>query len=104
MSSLVKSHNRSFLRKQESRETKEKTGFPLKNCGNDSNISNVALPLNSLVIIQMKRVRQYNNLLCYSLAHFILITLLLLITAGCGGCGGGGGSGSVSIGGESHTY
>jgi len=49
MSSLVKSHNRSFLRKQESRETKEKTGFPLKNCGNDSNISNVALPLNSLV-------------------------------------------------------
>jgi len=49
MSSLVKSHNRSFLRKQESRETKEKTGFPLKNCGNDSNISNVLLLMNSLV-------------------------------------------------------
>ena len=57
MSSLVKSHNRSFLPRieirdklqQESRETKEKTGFPLKNCGNDSNISNVALPLNYLV-------------------------------------------------------
>jgi hypothetical protein len=48
MSSLVKSRNRSFLRKQESRKTNEKTGFPLKNCGNDGNISNVALLLNSL--------------------------------------------------------
>jgi len=50
MSSLVKPHNWSFLRKQESRKIKEKTGFPLKNCGNDGNISNVLLLMNSLVI------------------------------------------------------
>ena len=49
MSSLVKPHNWSFLRKQESRKIKEKTGFPLKNCGNDGNISNVLLLMNSLV-------------------------------------------------------
>jgi len=49
MSSLVKPHNWSFLRKQESRKIKEKTGFPLKNCGNDGNISNVLLFMNSLV-------------------------------------------------------
>jgi TolB-like protein len=36
---------------QESRKTKEMAGFPLKNCGNDRNISNVALLLNSSVII-----------------------------------------------------
>ena len=53
MSSLVKSRNRSFLRKQESRKTNEKTGFPLKNCGNDGNISNVALLLNSLLTPKM---------------------------------------------------
>ena len=35
MSSLVKPRNRSFLRKQESRKIQEKTGFPLKDCGND---------------------------------------------------------------------
>ena len=58
ISSLVKSHNRSFLRKQESRETKEKTGFPLKNCGNDGNISNVALPLNYLVVEAINREKQ----------------------------------------------
>src|SRR4030042_3513732 len=52
MSSLVKPHNWSFLRKQESRKIKEKTGFPLKNCGNDGNISNVLLLMNSLVILQ----------------------------------------------------
>jgi len=50
MSSLVKPHNWSFLRKQESRKIKEKTGFPLKNCGNDGNISNVLLLMNSLVL------------------------------------------------------
>jgi len=53
MSSLVKSRNRSFLRRQESRKTKEKTGFPLKNCGNDENINNVALLLNSLINSKM---------------------------------------------------
>jgi len=50
MSSLVKPHNWSFLRKQESRKIKEKTRFPLKNCWNDGNISNVLLLMNSLVI------------------------------------------------------
>ncbi len=35
MNSLVKPHKQSFLRKQESRKTKENTGFPLKDCGND---------------------------------------------------------------------
>jgi len=39
----------SFLRRQESRKTKEKTGFPLKNCGNDGNISGVLLLMVSLV-------------------------------------------------------
>ncbi len=61
MSSLVKSRNRSFLSRikvrdklqQESRKTKEKTGFPLKNCGNDENINNVALLLNSLINSKM---------------------------------------------------
>ena len=42
MSSLVKPHKQSFLRKQESRKNKENTGFPLKNCGNDGK-SNVLL-------------------------------------------------------------
>jgi len=55
MSSLVKPHNWSFLRKQESRKTKEKTGFPLKNCGNDGNISNVLLLMNSLVIVKSEK-------------------------------------------------
>src|SRR3989338_741630 len=32
---IVKPHKQSFLQKQESRKTKENTGFPLKNCGND---------------------------------------------------------------------
>ena len=41
-SSLVKPHKRSFLRKQESRKTKENTGFPPKDCGNDGE-TNVAL-------------------------------------------------------------
>ncbi len=35
MNSLVKPHKQSFLRKQESRKTKENTGFPPKDCGND---------------------------------------------------------------------
>ncbi len=35
MSSLVKLHKQSFLRRQESRKNKESTGFPLKDCGND---------------------------------------------------------------------
>src|SRR4030065_1561522 len=51
MSSLIKSHNRSFLRKQESRKTKEKTGFPLKNCGNDKNISNILSLMVSLLTL-----------------------------------------------------
>jgi len=68
MSSLVKSHNWSFLPRievrdklrQESGKTKEKTGFPLiapcdsprrKNCGNDGNISKVLLLMFSLVIL-----------------------------------------------------
>ena len=49
MSSLVKPRKRSFLRKQESRKTQEKTGFPLKDCGNDNNINNVLLLMVSLV-------------------------------------------------------
>jgi hypothetical protein len=61
MSSLVKSRNGSFLRKQESRKTKEKTGFPLKNCGNDENISNVLLLLNSLVIMNDTRYMYYKS-------------------------------------------
>ena len=50
MSSLVKPHKRSFLRKQESRKTKENTGFPLKDCGNDGK-SNVLLLMFFLVTI-----------------------------------------------------
>ncbi len=48
MSSLVKPHKQSFLRKQESRKTKENTGFPLKDCGNDGK-SNVLLLMIFLV-------------------------------------------------------
>ena len=48
MSSLAKPHKRSFLRKQESRKTKENTGFPLKDCGNDGK-SNVLLLMVFLV-------------------------------------------------------
>src|SRR4030042_261548 len=51
MSSLVKPHNWSFLRKQESRKIKEKTGFPLKNCGNDKNISNILSLMVSLLTL-----------------------------------------------------
>jgi len=57
MSSLVKPRKRSFLPRicvrdklqQESGKTQEKTGFPLKDCGNDNNINNVLLLMVSLV-------------------------------------------------------
>ncbi len=48
MNSLVKPHKQSFLRKQESRKTKENTGFPLKDCGNDGK-TNVLLLMVFLV-------------------------------------------------------
>ena len=55
MNSLVKPHKQSFLRKQESRKTKENTGFPpacpvgrLKDCRNDGK-SNVLLLMIFLV-------------------------------------------------------
>ena len=61
MSSLVKPHNWSFLRKQESRKIKEKTGFPLKNCGNDGNISNVLLLMNSLVTATVRHGKDFRE-------------------------------------------
>ncbi len=48
MSLLVKPHKQSFLRRQESRKTKENTGFPLKNCGNDGKSKGLLL-MSSLV-------------------------------------------------------
>ena len=56
MSSLVKPYKQSFLPRigvrgklqQESRKTKENTGFPLKDCGNDRK-SNVLLLMVFLV-------------------------------------------------------
>ncbi|OGW04075.1 MAG: hypothetical protein A2889_00605 [Nitrospinae bacterium RIFCSPLOWO2_01_FULL_39_10] len=50
ISSLVKPHKQSFLRKQESMKTKENNGFPLKDCGNDGK-SNVLLLMFFLVTI-----------------------------------------------------
>ncbi len=55
MSLLVKPHRQSFLRKQESRKTKENTGFPLKDCGNDGK-SNVLLLIVFLVFIQVNKL------------------------------------------------
>jgi len=49
--SLVKPHKWSFLRKQESRKNNWKTGFPLKDCGNDENRSEVFLIRNFLVVV-----------------------------------------------------
>ncbi len=49
ISSLVKPHKQSFLRKQESRKNKENTGFPPKDCGNDGK-TNVLLLMVFLVI------------------------------------------------------
>ncbi len=60
MSSLVKPHKQSFLRKQESRKTKENTGFPLKDCGNDGK-SNVLL-LMVFLVIQLKTDNTMNFL------------------------------------------
>jgi MSHA biogenesis protein MshL len=56
MSLFVKPHNWPFLRipkafGKESRKIKKKTGFPLKNCGNDKNISNILSLMVSLLTL-----------------------------------------------------
>jgi TolB-like protein len=53
---------------QESRKTKEMAGFPLKNCGNDRNISNVALLLNFLVTLCSLLIFIYG---CAAPEHYI---------------------------------
>ena len=63
MSSLVMPHSQSFLRKQESRKTKENTGFPLKNCGNDG--KNNVLLLMGLLSKLWNRV----SFICYNLLN-----------------------------------
>ena len=65
MNSLVKPHKQSFLRKQESRKTKENTGFPLKDCGNDGK-TNVLLLMVFLLFtcINMKLKGFFIYLIC----------------------------------------
>ncbi len=57
MSSLVKPYKQSFLRRQESRKTKENTGFPLKDCGNDGK-TNVLLLMVFLVKVKSEELRR----------------------------------------------
>ena len=69
-------YNRSFLRRQESRKSKEKTGFPLKNCGNDGNISNVFLLIIFLLIFSSTVIFvQYADAVEYSLNDLYKLAL-----------------------------